>query len=162
MVSQQRRWAFKGTAWQGCYTWLSFIAQGALTTSVLSLLARFLGQHGALLGPIGPRWAPCWLHELCYLGYYNIQMFSGIIGLIFGTRSSFSKFLRGLHFGLSKFLILTWWHLSYLWLFTIYTACTSLVYIMKAGDQFEVARQDFTYSKFRFRQIFGIDIVCMF
>ena len=26
------------------------------------------GQHGAHLGPTGPRWAPCWPHELCYLG----------------------------------------------------------------------------------------------
>ena len=25
-------------------------------------------QHGAHLGPTGPRWAPCWPHELCYLG----------------------------------------------------------------------------------------------
>ena len=24
--------------------------------------------HGAHLGPTGPRWAPCWPHELCYLG----------------------------------------------------------------------------------------------
>ena len=24
--------------------------------------------HGANLGPTGPRWAPCWPHELCYLG----------------------------------------------------------------------------------------------
>ena len=27
-----------------------------------------LGQHGAHLGPTGPRWSPCWPHELCYLG----------------------------------------------------------------------------------------------
>ena len=27
------------------------------------------GQHAAHLGPAGPRWAPCWPHELCYLGY---------------------------------------------------------------------------------------------
>ena len=27
------------------------------------------GQHGAHLGPTGPRWAPCWPHELCYLGW---------------------------------------------------------------------------------------------
>ena len=27
------------------------------------------GQHGAHLGPTGPRWAPFRLHELCYLGY---------------------------------------------------------------------------------------------
>ena len=26
------------------------------------------GQHGAQLGLTGPRWAPCWLHEPCYLG----------------------------------------------------------------------------------------------
>ena len=24
------------------------------------------GQHGAHLGPVGPRWAPCWPHEPCY------------------------------------------------------------------------------------------------
>ena len=24
------------------------------------------GQHGAHLGLIGPRWAPCWTHEPCY------------------------------------------------------------------------------------------------
>ena len=28
------------------------------------------GQHGAHLGPTGPRWAPCLPHELCYLGRY--------------------------------------------------------------------------------------------
>ena len=27
------------------------------------------GQHGAHLGPTGPRCAPCWPHELCYLGW---------------------------------------------------------------------------------------------
>ena len=26
------------------------------------------GQHGAHLGPTGPRWVPCWPHELCHLG----------------------------------------------------------------------------------------------
>ena len=25
-----------------------------------------LGQHGAHLDPVGPRWAPCWPHEPCY------------------------------------------------------------------------------------------------
>ena len=29
------------------------------------------GQHGAHLGPTGPRWAPCWPHELCYLGTHS-------------------------------------------------------------------------------------------
>ena len=28
------------------------------------------GQHEAHLGPAGPRWAPCWPHEPCYLGRF--------------------------------------------------------------------------------------------
>ena len=39
-----------------------------------TLIARFWGQHGAHLGPTGPRWAPCWPHELCYLGKTNWQV----------------------------------------------------------------------------------------
>ena len=27
--------------------------------------------HGAHLGPTEPRWAPCWPHELCYLGCFT-------------------------------------------------------------------------------------------
>ena len=29
------------------------------------------GQHGAHLGPTGPRWAPCWHYDLCYLGRFT-------------------------------------------------------------------------------------------
>ena len=35
-----------------------------------TVIARFMGEHGAHLGPTGPRWAPCWSHEICYLGNY--------------------------------------------------------------------------------------------
>ena len=28
-----------------------------------------MGPTWGHLGPTGPRWAPCWLHESCYLGY---------------------------------------------------------------------------------------------
>ena len=31
------------------------------------------GQHGAHLGPTGPMWAPCWPHEHCYLGDYQLR-----------------------------------------------------------------------------------------
>ena len=31
-------------------------------------IAKSMGQHGAHLGPVGPRWAPCWPHKPCYLG----------------------------------------------------------------------------------------------
>ena len=34
------------------------------------------GQHGAFLGPTGPRWAPCWPHELCYMGCW--QTYQGL------------------------------------------------------------------------------------
>ena len=35
-------------------------------------IASSWGQHGAHPGPIGPRWAPCWSHELCYLGHLHL------------------------------------------------------------------------------------------
>ena len=35
------------------------------------------GQHGAQLGPVGPRWAPCWPHELCYLGHCTLGITAG-------------------------------------------------------------------------------------
>ena len=31
------------------------------------------GQCGAHLGLRGPRWAPCWPHELCYPGFFMIH-----------------------------------------------------------------------------------------
>ena len=44
--------------------------QGNLLQS-LSCLHRWqssLGQNGAHMGPVGPRWASCWPHGPCYLG----------------------------------------------------------------------------------------------
>ena len=35
---------------------------------------------GPIWGPIGPRWDPSWLHELCYLGHYILT--SSIIGWV--------------------------------------------------------------------------------
>ena len=29
------------------------------------------GQHGTHLGPVGPRWAPCWPYEPCYQGCFG-------------------------------------------------------------------------------------------
>ena len=36
-----------------------------------ALIARLMGPTWAHLGPSGPRWAPCWPHELCYLGGFK-------------------------------------------------------------------------------------------
>ena len=33
--------------------------------------SKFMGKYGAHLGPIGPRWAPYWPHEPCYLGLHQ-------------------------------------------------------------------------------------------
>ena len=38
-------------------------------------IAKFMGQHGAHLGPTGPKWAPCWPHELCFLDSFDINQF---------------------------------------------------------------------------------------
>ena len=35
---------------------------------------KFMGQHGAHLGPVGPRWAPCWPHGPCYQGILTTDM----------------------------------------------------------------------------------------
>ena len=50
------------------------------------------GQYGAHLGPVGPRWAPCWPHESCYRGpgsvvwgslyHATTTLWCGIIGII--------------------------------------------------------------------------------
>ena len=34
-------------------------------------IARFLWPAWAHLGPVGPRWAPCWPQKACYQGCYN-------------------------------------------------------------------------------------------
>ena len=35
---------------------------------VMAQIANFMGPTWAHLGPVGPRWAPCWPHEPCYQG----------------------------------------------------------------------------------------------
>ena len=36
-----------------------------------SQVAKFLGPTWDPLGPVGPRWAPCWPHEPCYQEYFK-------------------------------------------------------------------------------------------
>ena len=42
----------------------------------LTLIARLMGPKWAHLGPTGPRWAPFWPHELCYLGSDHPVLFT--------------------------------------------------------------------------------------
>ena len=50
---------------------LSWTAQGAVLDTgrgeEYTLVTRSMWQTWAHLGPTGPRWAPCWPHEPCYL-----------------------------------------------------------------------------------------------
>ena len=41
------------------------------------------GPYGAHLGPVGPRWAPCWPHEPCYQGRFMalVDIFSCFVML---------------------------------------------------------------------------------
>ena len=55
---------------------------------------KFMGQHGAHLCPVGPRWAPCWPHETCCQG----RCFSGAVAWspsAYGRLSKFSSWMGG-------------------------------------------------------------------
>ena len=39
--------------------------------------------HGAIMGPTGPRWAPCWPHELCYLGGVAVCLHKPLVTMVF-------------------------------------------------------------------------------
>ena len=51
--------------------------------SIVHSAGAFSDQHGAHLGPTGPSWAPCWPHELCYLGCCDLMSIeAGLLILI--------------------------------------------------------------------------------
>ena len=39
-----------------------------------SQIAKLMGPTWAHLGPVGPRWAPCWPHESCYQGCLKLGL----------------------------------------------------------------------------------------
>ena len=44
-----------------------------------ALIARFMGPTWGPSGPTGPRWAPCWPHELCYLGVESVTFWASVL-----------------------------------------------------------------------------------
>ena len=48
-----------------CVFWYDKIHSSSEMELTIFLTAKFMGQHVAHLGPIGPSWAPCWPHEPC-------------------------------------------------------------------------------------------------
>ena len=86
-----------------------------------SLIARFMGPTWVHLGPTGPRWAPCWPHEPCYLGCCCHPCPSGYL-ISVRTRVRFLLHLQGIFklayqgvwfifTGISK----TYWSFNYLY-----------------------------------------------
>ena len=58
-----------------CVTHVPCCMPGSLTSDFLWSRWRgksSWGQYGAHLGPVGPRWAPCWPHESCYQGVFTL------------------------------------------------------------------------------------------
>ena len=52
-----------------------------MVVTILSLIAGFMWLTWGHLGPTGPRWAPCWPHEPCYLGWgiHQLWYITGVI-----------------------------------------------------------------------------------
>ena len=47
-----------------------------------TLIASSRSQHGARLGPTGPKWAPCWPQDLSYVGMHIFVNLHPIFGAI--------------------------------------------------------------------------------
>ena len=63
-----------------------------------SRIARFMGPTWAHLGPTGPRWAPCWPHEVCYLGCYEKRDKSNIwFGAWISNKDHINQFNESSH-----------------------------------------------------------------
>ena len=48
--------------------WHHMASLGPNDCFAVAQIANSWGQHGAHLGPVGPKWAPCWPHEPSYQG----------------------------------------------------------------------------------------------
>ena len=58
-------------AWQPYSPFKKYFRNHYKDLQFTSLLNTDTSQQGSWGQPTGPRWAPCWPHELCYLGFYT-------------------------------------------------------------------------------------------
>ena len=84
IYSYNMHFIWQGWLWLFAHNsmWKIFCSENALGITIKTYLKILLiqwhprkqslqGQHGAHLGPLSPRWAPCWPHESCYQGYFR-------------------------------------------------------------------------------------------
>ena len=66
-----------GTELQFCHSiisgWLVVLKALHRVRTYTSQIAMFMGPTWDHLGPVGPRWAPCWSYKPCCQGYFNRQ-----------------------------------------------------------------------------------------
>ena len=73
-------------------------------------------QHGAHTGPTGPRWAPCWPHEPCYLGCYGRLHYNRLCNvIILSFVNSKLKFVLRKHMG-SLYALTNRWLMINIWI----------------------------------------------
>ena len=61
-----------------------------------------LGQYGAHLGPVGPRWAPCWPHEPFYQGWLGANR------VVTATISRYHTTLSCGHLRMHHYIFVSW------------------------------------------------------
>ena len=82
-------------------------------------IARFIGPTWGHLGPVGPRWAPCWPDEPCYEGFYDTNAVIGVhITNVITIGSNYDEF-RWIYQATLLYITIDVWDLE--WLSLMYT-----------------------------------------
>ena len=68
-----------GTEWERCESAVIAMRVVCDLCESTALIARFMGPTWGPSGPTGPRWAPCWPHELCYLGVESVTFWASVL-----------------------------------------------------------------------------------
>ena len=101
-------------------TWNSFVCaftNGWPDNGAHTQIASSWGQHGAHLGPVGPRWPPCWPHKPCYKGIHcNTYVTSAPIAWDQGRKMRDTTGVMGFRFLVNKLKIRI---TTFLWMINI-------------------------------------------
>ena len=78
IISFKERYLKLSTAkWWPFWLSLNVLKLGGINSTSQIAFSSW-GQHGAHLGPVGPRWAPCWPHEPCHQGCFSSTSISWV------------------------------------------------------------------------------------
>ena len=78
IISFKERYLKLSTAkWWPFWLSLNVLKLGGINSTSQIVFSSW-GKHGAHLGPVGPRWAPCWPHEPCHQGCFSSTSISWV------------------------------------------------------------------------------------